>query len=604
MGMRNSAVSNCQYRHSVRRRGPTEDAACRLLAEITGIGDEASCRVNRDACEACCASYPPSASVPNPVVASLLYRLCGEVVEQGGAPGLSADDAARMGDLAEFYLAPCHVEPATHWSCDVLVCCEESSGQAERAVLSVLEQDGAIPIVHLVDDGGGGDSLLRRFAGRWNVVAHSNPIRKGLYATLHDLLPVLRSEFVAVQDVGTISHPDRIASSVSRLVSSGAEILAAPLMTPSGAVEPQAPGRSYRRYVPSQTLVFRRASLVDMGGIAARRGDAGAELFFRAFREGRRIAFSPGATVTSTGAPSEEVLDPSPRYREREGSLRHHAIGFPEEPVECDVVLPFHGHLHYLRQSMPSVLEQEGAEAVVHLIDDGTPGGAEEVLRYWGSHPRVRTYRNTRNLGQFLSFNNVVPYLETRLVAVQDADDISRPRRCHRSGNLLRLADAEVFGGWTRQFYDRPDDESPSGCTPAGRRREDFGRSAVPRPGVGFFLQNPTAMLRVGTFESLRGFSDYGDLHFNKCGLDTEFYARAYYAGVRFAISREVVVDYRLHPESAVNNAQTGWGSPARLWSETENHRRFYVFQQGPFDPRVFGALGGARGHTERLGPH
>ena len=45
----------------------------------------------------------------------------------------------------------------------------------------------------------------------------------------------------------------------------------------------------------------------------------------------------------------------------------------------------------------------------------------------------------------------------------------------------------------------------------------------------------------------LRGFSDYGDLDCNKCGLDTEFYARAYYAGARFAISREVVADYRIH---------------------------------------------------------
>lgn len=482
-----------------------------------------------------------------------------------------------------------------------MVCCEDASKQTQRTIRSALEQDGAIPIVHLVDDGGGAGPLLQRYRNHWNVVSHRNPVRKGLYATLHDLLPELRSDFVAVQHAGTISHPNRISSSLGLLLSGGGELLAAPMETAAGVVPARAPGRSYRRYVPSPTLVFRRASLIDMGGCTDRPGDADAELLFRASREERRLVIAPEPTVTALNADAQAALGPPPQYAAREGSLRHHALGFPPEPVECDVVLPFHGHLDYVGQALPSVLEQEGAEAVVHLVDDGTPEGAEELLRYWGSHPRVRTYRNSRNLGQFLSFNNIFPYLETRLIAVQDADDISRPHRLHWSGNLLRLADAEIFGGRTRHFRERPDGGTRRRSSDP--RSQSYSTSAVPFPGVANFLENPTAMFRASTFEALRGFSDYGDLDCNKCGLDTEFYARAFYAGVRFAISREVVVDYRLHPESAVRNQQTGFGSPARLWSQTENNRRFYMFQQGPFDPRIFGALRSARGLTTRLGP-
>ena len=114
-------------------------------------------------------------------------------------------------------------------------------------------------------------------------------------------------------------------------------------------------------------------------------------------------------------------------------------------------MLPFRGHFEFLRESLPSVLDQNGAETIVHLIDDATPGGADELLRYWGSHPRVRTYRNSRNLGQFVSFNNVFPYLETDLIAIQDADDISLPHRLHLAGNLLRLADADFFGDGSRR---------------------------------------------------------------------------------------------------------------------------------------------------------
>jgi len=594
-----STLINCRYRRSARRQGTTESAVCDLLKKVTGIRNADACRVKREACEACRASEPPTPKALNPVVASLLYQLCDGVFRQGGAPGISADQAARLLVEAESYLADCHVEPATLRSCDVLVCCDESTDQAERAILSVLAQKGVVTIVHLVDDGRGGAALVRRFTGRWNVVTHRNPVRRGPFATLHDLLPRLRSEFVAVQDPGTVSHPDRVATAVGLLFARGAEILAAPLQTPSGVVRPREPGRSYRRYLAWPTLVFRRASLLDMGGIAPDRADPDAELVFRAANEGRKFVLAPEPAVTTFGRLSQALLGPAPHYEPRDGSLRHHAIGYPEQPVESDVVLPFHGCLHFLRQSLPSLIEQEGAEAVIHLIDDGTPGGADEVLRYWGSHPRVRTYRNVRNIGQFLSFNSVAPYFETRLVAIQDADDVSHPHRLRLSGNLLRLADAEIFAGGLRRFHDWPGPEETGGTT--GPRWDGYWGSNLPHPGVGFFLLNTTVTMRVTTVDALRGFSDYGDLDCNKCGLDTEFYARAYYAGVRFAISREVVGDYRVHPASATNNGRTGWNSPARLRSETENNRRFADFQRGAFDPRVFGALRSAEGLTERV---
>jgi Glycosyl transferase family 2 len=592
-------VIDCRYRQSARRQGSTESAVCELLKKFTGIRNPDACRVKREACEACLASNPPTPHAPNSVVASLLYHICDEVVQQGGVPGLSADKASQLVERAETYLENSRIEPAPLLSCDVIVCCDESTDHAERAILSVMAQEGVVTIVHLVDDGGGGAALVKRFAGRWNVVTHENPRRRGLFATLHDLLPHLRSEFVAIQDPTTVSHPKRIATAVGLLVGEGAEILAAPVQTPSGIVQPRRPGRAYRRYLTSPTLVFRRASLLDMGGIAPDRADSDAELIFRAASEGRMFVIAPAPAVTTFRPLTHEPLGPVPQYEPRAGSLRHHAIGYAEERVESDVVIPFHGFVHFLRQSVPSMIEQQGGEAVIHLIDDGTPGGADDVLRYWGSHPRVRTYKNVRNIGQFLSFNNVARYFETRLVTVQDADDVSHPHRLCVSGNLLRLADAEIFGGSLHRFHDQPDRSETKRTT--ARRWDAHWFSKLPRPGIGFFLLNPSATMRTATFDLLRGFSDYGDLDSNKCGLDTEFYARAYYAGARFAISREIVADYRIHAGSATNNSISGWDAPARVQSEAENVRRIADFQRGPFDPRVFGALRSAQGLTERV---
>jgi glycosyltransferase involved in cell wall biosynthesis len=597
----------CRFRQAVRSEAGAELARCGLLHEIAEVEDPEMCEVRRDACEACWALFPRSASQLNPVLASLLYKIGGAIVERGGVAGCDVPRATRLQDRARRNLSE-YVGPPDHSSsCDVLVCCPDSSEQADRAVRSVLEQEGVPLIVHLVDDGGGGDGLVRRYGGRAGVVTHRNPSRRGTFATLHDLVPRLRSEYVAIQDPATVSRPGRFSSSLRIIESRGADLMGAAIQTPAGLVVPEPAGREYRRYVPPQTLVFRRACLVDMGGCAERGDqDADAELVYRAHREGRSLAIVRDPMTSTAVAWSFGGVGDPPRYEERNGSLRHHARGFAMSPVECDVVLPFCGHLEFLEESLPSVLEQDGAEAIVHLVDDGTPGGAEQVLRRWGTHPRVRTYRNVRNLGQFMSFNNIVPFLESRLVAVQDADDISLPHRLHWAGNTLHLADAGIFGGWTNYFRHTeppsPRDEDPDGS--AGRAQDSrHGASLWPRPGEHrYFLENPTAVMRVEEFERIGGFTDYGDADRNKCGVDTEFYVRAYHARTRFMISREVVLKYRRHPGSVTQNATTGFGTAPRYWTDLENQRRFRSFRRSPFDPRSFGGLANYRGLTQRIG--
>jgi GT2 family glycosyltransferase len=492
----------------------------------------------------------------------------------------------------------------------VVICCQDASEKTDRAVRSVLAQQGTAPIVHLVDDGGG-KKILQRYRDRWNVLTHHHPAPLGLFETLHELVPRLRTEFVAIQDTQTTSHPDRLSYSVGLLIENGADLLAAALQSPKGIILPQEPQATYRDYVPSQTLVFRRAALVDMGGIANRQQGVDVELVYRAGLERRKILLTRRATVSCPTNWIQPPTGPAPIYRPREGSLRHHAKGFPEERVACDVVLPFHGHLDYLEEALRSLLDQEGAELVIHLVDDASSEDTEPVLRYWGGHRRVRTYRNERNLGQFVSFNNVFPYLETSFVAVQDADDMSLPQRIHRAGNALRLADADIFGARLRQFGEQwakpitrtraPTVEERGHSRSALHRGDRYRFSRYPAGNRGNFLENPSAVMRVSAFEMLGGFADFGELNRNRCGVDTELYLRAYYSGLRFAMSQDVLVRYRCHADSATQNPLTRWGAPPRAWSEAECRRRAALFLQGPFDPRAFGGLQNWWGLTRRL---
>jgi hypothetical protein len=72
--LKSPTVETCRYRALVRAEGDAEAATCRLLAALLSRVPGASCRVRRDACDACCQSFPPSQEDLNPVIASLVYQ--------------------------------------------------------------------------------------------------------------------------------------------------------------------------------------------------------------------------------------------------------------------------------------------------------------------------------------------------------------------------------------------------------------------------------------------------------------------------------------------------------------------------------------------------
>jgi len=103
-------VEQCPFRDQVREEKGTESARCRLLQEITGVEKSQWCRVGRDACEACCRSFPPSHAEINPVIASLLYQLTDRVIARGGIVGCPAGKATALQSWAQVNLEVDHPE--------------------------------------------------------------------------------------------------------------------------------------------------------------------------------------------------------------------------------------------------------------------------------------------------------------------------------------------------------------------------------------------------------------------------------------------------------------------------------------------------------------
>ena len=90
-------VEDCRFRKHPGDADGKETARCDLLrqwlgTELTRVPYE----VHRDACEACCASWPPSHTELNPVVASLLVSLCDQVMASGAGDGGVVEKTATL----------------------------------------------------------------------------------------------------------------------------------------------------------------------------------------------------------------------------------------------------------------------------------------------------------------------------------------------------------------------------------------------------------------------------------------------------------------------------------------------------------------------------
>ncbi|MEM8668089.1 MAG: glycosyltransferase [Planctomycetota bacterium] len=587
----------CPFRHSVRRIEQDEWATCGLLQKLVSVPDANNrvCDVRREACEACYTTLPVPSQLVGSAFASILSGACEKESVDRSDKQDKTHRACTLGDIAEQAVLSSRGE-APLASCDVVIWFEGESELTVHSIESMLQQDHAETLVHFVlrqsKDSAKSrwtQEILSRFSRTKNVRVHYLPMAHSPLRAVHELIPGLSSEFVALQHCEAVAVGNRIHSAIGELRRLGGDLVGSPMLSSTGTTEiPDDPGSRFESSIPWPTLVFRRSSFIDLGGVAERYGDDDIELIYRARACGAKIISLPWPTVRIKSKWQPTVSQTTPSYTKRFGTLRHHALDFPQSTIACDVVVPVYGQIEYAHQAIESVIEQDHAEPIVHVIDDCGPDDVGDLFRFWKSHPRIRLYRNLRNLGQYTSFNNVSDSFETDFVAVQDGDDISLPHRLTMSGNLLALSDADFFAATMEQF-------GTSESLPDRRSRFPSRKQSA------YFAMNPTACFRVSMFRSLGGYTDYGAHERNRCGLDTEFMNRAFYSQRRFAFSSAVVTRRRVHPDAATQRSDTGFGSELRTRALEESHYRASLMQSQRTDPRFFGALGKHRNQTKRV---
>lgn len=564
---------NCVFRTSVSISGSQETATCRLLsaflepeAKVETYSNEYA-RVTRQACEHCEYRDTRELLSDRPVLSSLVFAAASKLPETNGTDGTD-ERRDNIRQWAESTLAGTTLCPPflTTYCCDVVIYCAGDADACRRSLDSALSQDRVHTHVLLIGDVPPDVAAVAETDA--SVRYYPNTPAAPLWDCVRHFLADLRCQFVIGIEAGTCLKPGRLFQAIFESIQFGQDAAFVEVECGKGFSVSDTPSEA-------NCSVIRRATLADTRDLQSANL---AEIVNEMSAAQNRSA---GERLGVVELP-EQIESVDSNY-------------FRSQPrVTCDVVLPFHGQLEFVEEAIQSVLDQEHAELVIHLVDDASPCDTDQFLRRWAAFDsRIRTYRNSQNIGQFSTFNNMTAFAETDYIAVHDADDLSLRHRIAWSVETLQLADCDFFAAGVEIFGDVPDEKADGLSNSMSHERPTHRRSRYPvLKRVGYFAENPTLVMRRTAFVELGGFADFGDRLANRASLDTEFQARSFLAGARWAISRKTLLRYRLHETSATQNTTSGWGSPAREKANQILEERSKTFLRGRFEPKMFGSLG------------
>ncbi|MCS3672013.1 glycosyltransferase involved in cell wall biosynthesis [Salinibacter ruber] len=198
-----------------------------------------------------------------------------------------------------------------------------------------------------------------------------------------------------------------------------------------------------------------------------------------------------------------------------------------------------HNGADYLESALESILNQTYMNFEFLITDDCSTDESPAIIqRYAERDDRIRSFRNKENQGLTKSLNDMLQRAEGELIARMDADDVSRPDRFERQLSAFEeepIPDL-VFSN-TRLI-----DKNGAPICISWRPSEE---QIVDQIGERCYIPHPTVMART---EAIRKVGGYNENYWT--GQDHELWERLKTDGAVFRYSPDVLLDYRLNPDS------------------------------------------------------
>ena len=213
------------------------------------------------------------------------------------------------------------------------------------------------------------------------------------------------------------------------------------------------------------------------------------------------------------------------------------------------VVMPAYNAEKYIADAIRSVLRQTLTDLELIVIDDGSVDKTAQIVREMaGIDERIRFCPNEKNMGTARSRNRGMDLSRGEYVAFLDSDDNWHPRKLEKQMQMMENTRAELV----YCSYAIVDGDGAKRC------RDFLVPETIDLDGL--LKENvigcSTVLLNRSTAESCRFRDDF--YH-----EDYVLWLQMLQSGCRMAGVREVLVDYRYHPDSRAGNklasAQRRW---------------------------------------------
>ena len=184
-----------------------------------------------------------------------------------------------------------------------------------------------------------------------------------------------------------------------------------------------------------------------------------------------------------------------------------------------------------LNQSLPP-------DRFIIVADGPLDAKVSKLLSHYKQNPLIHIVRLDKNYGRGQARNFAIKESKTDLIAMMDADDISRPFRFASQIAVFENEKIDVLGAGIEEFSALPGD--------LGLRRDLPKDDKTIKASMAYRtpFNHVTVMFRKSLFDKISG---YRELNFVE---DWDFALRAAGAGAQFMNTEQVLVDVRVSPKS------------------------------------------------------
>lgn len=120
---------------------------------------------------------------------------------------------------------------------------------------------------------------------------------------------------------------------------------------------------------------------------------------------------------------------------------------------QVTILIPTYNCDKFLLECLGSVLRQNYTDFEILIIDDGSTDGTETLIRSLG-HPKIRYYKNRRNLGIVASLNKGLRLAKGEYISRMDADDLMIGNRLEEQIKFLEHNKEYGLVGGSYQIMD------------------------------------------------------------------------------------------------------------------------------------------------------